>query len=43
MANTPDEYVNAWFDDFLDELFGILEQPSISATGKGVAEYTKFA
>lgn len=43
MANTPDEYVNARFDDFLDDLFGLLKQPSISATGEGVAECTELA
>lgn len=34
------EYVEAHLDEFLDDLFDLLAQPSVSATGEGVAECT---
>ncbi|WP_117595590.1 M20/M25/M40 family metallo-hydrolase [Haloprofundus halophilus] len=43
MADAPDDYVDERFDDFLEDLLGLLEQPSISATGEGVAECTDLA
>lgn len=43
MADTPSDYVAEQFDGFLDDLFTLLEQPSISATGEGVAECTALA
>ena len=36
-------YIDDHFETFLDDLFALLEQPSISATGEGVAECTALA
>lgn len=43
MVENPEDYIDSTFDDFLDDLFVLLEQPSISATGEGVAECTDLA
>lgn len=40
MVETIEDYVDEQVDGFLDTLFALLEQPSISATGEGVAECT---
>ncbi|WP_238392219.1 M20/M25/M40 family metallo-hydrolase [Halorussus amylolyticus] len=37
------DYVRDHRDDFLDDLFELLEQPSISTTGEGVGECTDLA
>lgn len=41
--DTPEQYIDDHFESFLDDLFALLEQPSISATGEGVAECTALA
>lgn len=43
MDETIEAYVDEQFDGFLDSLFALLEQPSISATGEGVVECTDLA
>jgi acetylornithine deacetylase/succinyl-diaminopimelate desuccinylase-like protein len=43
MAEDPGDYVDERFGDFLEDLFELLEQPSISATGEGVAACTDLA
>lgn len=42
MIKDTESYVDEQFDSFLDDLFTLLEQPSISATGEGVAECTNL-
>ena len=37
-----DEYADEHFEAFLDDLFALLSQPSISATGEGVSECTEL-
>lgn len=40
MSTDAASYVDEHFDDYLDDLIRLVEQPSISATGEGVAECT---
>ena len=40
--NAVDERIDADFDTSLDDLFELLAQPSVSATGEGVAECTEL-
>lgn len=38
----PVEYADDHFEEYIDNLFDLLSQPSISATGEGVAECTEL-